>query len=61
LTVPDENNIPELAEWHVYGNEQQGRFLTVFTKGQNTNSYDKVMYGLNNTLDIQNDIFEAST
>jgi hypothetical protein len=22
----DENNIPELAEWHVYGNEQQGRF-----------------------------------
>jgi len=20
------NNIPELAEWHVYGNEQQGWF-----------------------------------
>ena len=27
LSVVGENNIPELAEWHVYGNEQQGRFF----------------------------------
>ena len=26
LTLVGENNIPELAEWHVYGNEQPGRF-----------------------------------
>jgi hypothetical protein len=58
----DENNIPELAEWHVYGNEQQGRFLTVYPTRQylntNSNPTQRVFYGAGLSEDITNNIFK---
>jgi hypothetical protein len=31
--------LPKLAEWHVYGNEQQGRFLTKYPEELNPTYY----------------------
>ncbi len=45
--------LPKLAEWHVYGNEQQGRFLTKYPEELNP-----TYYGTEVTLDVQNNIFK---
>jgi RHS repeat-associated protein len=45
--------LPKLAEWHVYGNEQQGRFLTKYPEELNP-----TFYGTEVTLDVQNNIFK---
>ncbi len=48
----------------MYGNEQQGRFLTVFTRSREPNSieydYYKVLYGAKLSEDIKNNIFARS-
>ena len=43
--------LPKVAEWHVYGNEQQGRFLTKYPEVEPT------YYGVDVTEDIRNNIF----
>jgi len=43
--------LPKLAEWHVYGNEQQGRFLTKYPEQEPT------YYGVDINEDIRNNIF----
>ena len=43
--------LPKLAEWHVYGNEQQGRFLTKYPE------FTPTYYGVDLTENIKNDIF----
>lgn len=43
--------LPKLSEWHVYGNEQQGRFLTKYPEQEPT------YYGVDIPIDIKNGIF----
>jgi hypothetical protein len=43
--------LPKLAEWHVYGNEQQGRFLTKYPEIEPTH------YGVEIAEDVKNSIF----
>ena len=51
VTYTSPEMLPKLAEWHVYGNEQQGRFLTKFPEVEPT------YYGVDVTEDIRNNIF----
>ena len=51
LTYADPTMLPKLAEWHIYGNEQQGRFLTKYPEQVPTH------YGVDVSLDVQNNIF----
>jgi hypothetical protein len=45
--------LPKLAEWHVYGNEQQGRFLTKYPEELNP-----TYYGTEVTDDIKDNKFK---
>ena len=53
ITYTNVSHLPKVAEWHIYGNEQQGRFLTKYPE-ELTPTY----YGTEVTDDIKGNIFK---
>lgn len=53
IKIQNPEFLPKLAEWHIYGNEQQGRFLTKYPEELNP-----TYHGTEVTDDIKDNKFK---